>query len=119
MPDQPSPDHMRPVQVPADHMRPDHMRPDQTSLDHIRPDHIRPNQVVAVQVMPLKLEPDHMRPFQVPPVQAVPASRLEARVLVETGSPKMSRSPFSTTPLSTRWALPQASSRLPVPVLLV
>jgi hypothetical protein len=66
LPDQPSPDHIRPVQVPADHMRPDHMRPDQTSLDHMRPDHMRPDQVVAVQLLAVKLDPDHMRPFQVP-----------------------------------------------------
>jgi CheY-like chemotaxis protein len=50
LPDQPSPDHMRPVQVPADHMRPDHIRPDQTSLDHMRPDHIRPDQVMAAMI---------------------------------------------------------------------
>ena len=56
----------------------------------MRPDHIRPLQVVAVQLLPVKLLPDHIRPFQVPPVQAVPAVRLEARVAVETASPKMS-----------------------------
>jgi hypothetical protein len=86
---------MRPVQVPADHIRPDHMRPDQTSLDHMRPDHMRPDQVVAVQLLAVKLDPDHMRPFQVPPVQAVPAVRLDASVAVLMASPKMSFSPFS------------------------
>jgi hypothetical protein len=110
---------MRPVQVPDDHIRPDHIRPDQTSLDHIRPDHIRPDQLVAAQSLPVKLAPDHIRPFQVPPVQAVPAVRRDARVAVLTASPKMSRSPFRTTPLSTRCAVPRALSRVPVPVELV
>jgi hypothetical protein len=74
---------------------------------------------VAVQLLAVKLDPDHTRPFQVPPVQAVPAERLDASVAVLTASPKMSFSPFSTTPLSTRCEVPRAASRVPVPVELV
>jgi hypothetical protein len=112
LPDQPAPDHRRPVQTSLDQRRPDHSWDDQTSLAQRRPDHMDPDQVVAVQLLPLKAEPDHMRPFQVPPVQAVPAARLEARGAVETASPKMSRSPLSSSPLSTRWAVPRAPSRV-------
>jgi len=90
-------------------MRPDHIRPLQMSADHIRPDHMRPDQVVSVQVLPLKA----------PPVQLVPARLLAAQLRLSKATPKMSCSPWSSTVPSLRWLVPRAASRDPAPVAAV
>ncbi len=59
--------------------------------------------------------PTRERPSQSPSVQTVPAARALASALELRGWPKMSTSPWSTTPFSSSRTEPRASSMSPLP----
>ena len=77
----------------------------------IAPDHDEP-----LQLEPLHELPDQDEPFQKLPDQLWPAASKSAITAELKGMPKMSCSPWSTTPLTEMWSLPRDASSEPVPV---
>ena len=80
------------------------------------PDQEEPLQELPDQEEPLHELPDHEEPFHMPPDQLEPAASSAAIEPEENGLPKMSCSPWSTTPLLEMWSVPREASREPVPV---
>jgi hypothetical protein len=82
------PDHELELQELPDHELPDQELPDQELPDQELPD----------QELPLHDDPLQLLPFQRPPDQLEPVASRIAIVAASKGLPKMSFSPWSTTP---------------------
>jgi hypothetical protein len=88
-------------------------------------DQLEPLQLDPLQLDPLQELPDHedplqelpvqTEPFQVPPDQAESAASSAAIAVESKGWPKMSCSPWSTTPSIETWSLPREASSRPRP----
>ena len=77
---------------------------------------MKPLHELPDQDEPLHELPDQDEPFQTPPDQLEPAASSAAMAAELKGIPKMSCSPWSTTPLIEMWSVPREASRDPVPV---
>src|SRR5690349_9655939 len=102
---------LSPLELLPDHELPDQELPDQEFPDQLLPDHELP-----LQELPLQELPDQTLPFQVPPLQEAPAASSSAIEDASNAWPKMSISPWSTTPSRVRWSSPRETSSEPVPV---
>src|SRR5215475_2239532 len=99
-------DQLLPLQLEPLQLEPLHELPDQRRLLQLEPLH----------ELPLHELPDQLEPFHLPPDQLEP---LASRAAIEAelkGLPKMSVSPWSTTPSRLRWSLPREASSEPMPV---
>jgi hypothetical protein len=91
-------------------------RADQLDPLHELPDQLDPLQELPDQLDPLHELPDQLEPFQVPPDQLDPVASRAAITVELKGCPKMSCSPWSTTPFMLMWSVPREASRRPAPV---
>lgn len=119
LPDHELPDHELPDQVLPDQLLPDQVLPLHVLPLQVLPDHELPLQVLPDHVLPDQVLPDQVLPFQVPPDQVLPAACKVAMDALLKVLPKMSFSPWRTTPFVVRWSLPRAASSEPVPVAFV
>ena len=90
--------------------------PDQLEPLQLEPLHDEPLHELPDQEEPFQELPDQLEPFQVPPDQLEPAASSAAMAADTNGLPKMSCSPWSTTPFIEMWSEPRAASSDPVPV---
>src|SRR5439155_1483404 len=116
LPLQLEPDQLLPLQLLPLQLEPDQLLPLQLEPDQLLPLQLEPDQLLPLQLPSLQLEPDQVLPFQEPPDQLLP----DASSTAITGAlklwPKMSCSPFKTTPSAVRWSEPRALSSEPTPV---
>jgi hypothetical protein len=105
-----------PLQELPDQLEPLQELPDQTRSLQLEPLHELPDQLEPLQELPDHELPDQLEPFQTPPDQLEPAASSAAMTAELKGWPKMSCSPWSTTPFIETWSLPREASRLPIPV---
>src|SRR5579884_854890 len=104
-------DQLDPLQLEPLQELPLHELPDQ-----LEPLHGLPDQLLPLHELPLHELPDQLEPFHLPPDQLDPAASSAAICVELNGLPKMSCSPWSTTPFKVRWSEPRAASSDPVPV---
>ena len=102
-----------PAELPLQEL-PDQDEPLQEFADHDEPLQLDPLQ--ATRHEPLHELPDQDEPFQIPPDQLEPAASSAAIAAELKGMPKMSCSPWSTTPFIEMWSVPREASSEPVPV---
>src|SRR5579884_2209089 len=88
----------------------------QLAPSHCALDQLDPLQLLPLHELPLHELPDQLEPFHLPPDQLDPAASSAAICVELNGLPKMSCSPWSTTPFKVRWSEPRAASSDPVPV---
>ena len=114
-------DHELELHELLDHELLDQELPDHELEDHELADQELPDQELELHELADQELPDHELPdqelrFQTPPDHDEAAASRVAIADASNCTPKMSRSPWSVTPLFTTWTEPRDSSSEPVPV---
>ena len=113
---QPDPLQLEPLQELPLQELPDQLEPLHELPLHELPDQLEPLHELPLQELPDQLEPLHELPLHELPDQLLPEASRAAMDVESNGCPKMSCSPWRTTPFSDRWPSPRESSSEPLPV---